>query len=77
MHAPQVFVVRTSGEQFVVHPLDSELIQYFITEQDAIKYAVFMLRWLGHLGDAIFTRTNDGALHVTCSRVREVRWDLV
>ena len=77
MHAPQVFVVRTSGKQFAVHPLDSELIQYYASEQDAIKYALFMLRWLGHSGDAICTRMQDGALHVKCSLVREERWGLV
>jgi hypothetical protein len=76
MHAPQVFVVRTSGDQFAVHPLESELIQYYSSEQDAIKYALFMLRWLGHSGEAICTRVKEGVMHVTCSRARHSRWDL-
>ena len=76
MHAPQVFVVRTTGTVYAVHALDSELIQYYPSEKDAIKYALFMLRWLGHMGEAICTRMDDGALHVTCSRARQSMWDL-
>lgn len=76
MLAPHVFVVRTIGDQYVVHPLDSELIQYYPSEKEAIRYALFMLRWLGNTGEAMFTRKNDGELHVTCSRARQSTWDL-
>jgi hypothetical protein len=76
MQAPQVFVVRSIGDLYIVHALDSEMIQYYAREEDAIRHAAFMLRWLGHMGELLYTRQHDGVLHVSCAKARQGTWDL-
>ena len=51
MQTPHVYVVREIEKQYAVYPLDSELMRFYSSEQDAIRHALFMLRWLGHSGD--------------------------
>lgn len=76
MQLPQVFVVRARGTGYVVHALNSEMTQYYPSKQEAIEHALFMLRWLGHTGEPVYTHTASDELHVTFTRSRHSTWDL-
>jgi hypothetical protein len=76
MQAPKVYVVRQLDKAYAVHPLDSELMRFYPTEQEAIRHAIFILQWLGNYGEPEFTRLNNGELRISFNRSRQSTWDL-
>jgi hypothetical protein len=76
MQAPKVYVVRQFDGVYAVHPLDSELMRFYPTEQEAIRHALFILQWLGNYGEPEFNRQSTGELRISFNRSRQSSWDL-
>lgn len=76
MHAPKVYVVRQFDKVYAVHPLNSELIRCYPTEQEAIGHALFMLQWLGNEGEPEFARMTNGELRISSRRTKQSSWNM-